>query len=611
VKRTFVRAPFLILVLCLTPSCVLWGTKAQNGPESGAVVAEHPLAVQAGLAVLGRGGNAADAAVAAALTLAVVLPQAGNLGGGGFAVWAPADGQPLALDFREVAPDSTDPLAFFNEAEEVVSARSLRGPMAVGVPGSPAGLWDLYRRCGSGRISFAELADTAVRLAEEGWAVDPWLARSLRSETLRDRMNPAARAVFYPDGTGLKEGELLVQTELAETLRRYSRRGPSAIYEGEVAEQLVNELRRSAVPEGAAGTPADGFFQVELDDLASYEVEVREPTQVWFRGWEILGMPPPSSGGLVMGEIFGIIEGFPLEAERVARPEGGFEPTTRLLHIWIEAMRHAFADRAKHMGDPGFYEVPSMELLSDERIAAARVAIGERADLSVGPWDAGSFVESDQTTHLSVIDRSGNAVSLTTTLNTSFGSCIMVEGAGFFLNNEMDDFAVSAGVANTYGLVGSEANVPVRGKRPLSSMSPTIIRDDEGRVRIVIGAPGGPRIITAVTQVALRLLLLEQGLVDAVAAPRLHQQWRPEKTRFEGGWPAEQIAELEARGHPVSVEPGASFASVQVIQVDYASGEGDEEGAAVGRIEVASDPRRGGVGGVLGRGTTTPARPKE
>ena len=605
------RALFFVLTLSMTPSCVLWGSSLGDGPEAGAVVAEHPLAVRAGLDVLARGGNAADAAVATALTLAVVLPQAGNLGGGGFAVWAPAEGAPLAIDFREVAPESTDPLAYFNEAEALVSGRSLRGPLAVGVPGSPAGLWDLYERCGSGRFNFRTLADEAIRLAGEGWPIDPWLARSLSSKTLKERMNPAARAVFYPDGEALTEGELLVQPALAETLRRFSRRGPKAIYEGEIAQQIVSELRRSPVPEELAGTLAEGFFQVEIGDLSSYRIELREPTQAWFRGWEVLGMPPPSSGGLVMAEVFAILEGFPLETERVAQAEGGYEPTSRLLHLWIEAMRHAFADRAQHMGDPGFYEVPSGELLSDERILDARVSIGERADLSVGPWDVDSFAESDETTHLSVLDREGNAVSLTTTLNTSFGSCIMVEGAGFLLNNEMDDFAVTAGVANTYGLVGGEANVPARGKRPLSSMSPTIIRDDEGRVRVVLGAPGGPRIITAVTQVVLRLFVLGQDLVSAVAAPRLHQQWRPEATRFEGGWAQELIDDLEARGHPVSVEPTASFASVQAIRVNYVNDARDEESASVGRVEVASDPRRGGVGGVIGRGLTVPARPKK
>jgi gamma-glutamyltranspeptidase/glutathione hydrolase len=305
----------------------------------------------------------------------------------------------------------------------------------------------------------------------------------------------------------------------------------------------------------------------------------------------------------------GILEGFPLDEERVARVDGGFDPKPRLIHWWIEAMRHSFADRAEHMGDPGPKndKVPMGELLSDARISAARVAIGERADLEVGPWGQEPPTESDQTTHLSILDRDGNAVSLTTTLNTSFGSCILVEGAGFLLNNEMDDFAVTAGVANTYGLVGSDANVPARGKRPLSSMSPTVIRDGEGEVHMVIGAPGGPRIITAVTQVILRVLLLEEGLVEAVAAPRLHQQWRPKSTRFEGGWPQALIKDLEGRGHPVSVEPRASFASVQAIRVRAVT---REDGETERVVEVASDPRRGGAGGIEGQGITDPAKPK-
>jgi len=603
------RAAIFGFLLLLGPSCALWGQSPENGPSAGAVVAEHPLAVQAGLSVLEGGGNAADAAVATALALSVVLPQAGNLGGGGFAVWVPSEGDARAVDFREVAPHGTNPRAYFNEEEKVVSRRSLRGPMAVGVPGSPAGLWHLHKEYGSGRFTFPELAEDAIRLAKEGWPVDPWLARSLKSTSLHDRMNPAAREVFYPDGVGVAEGELLVQTDLAKTLALYARRGPKAIYEGKIAKAIVKELKRTPVPSADAGTPADGFFQIELKDLKSYQAVEREPTRARFRGWEILGMPPPSSGGLVMSEVLGILEGFPLDKEMKALPGGSFEPKPRLIHWWIEAMRHGFADRAEHMGDPGpdNNKVPSGELLSDARISAARVAIGERANLEVGPWGVEPPQESDQTTHLSVLDRNGNAVSLTTTLNTSFGSCILVEGAGFLLNNEMDDFAVTAGVANVYGLVGSDANVPARGKRPLSSMSPTVVRDGDGRVHMVIGAPGGPRIITAVTQVVLRVLLLEEGLVEAVAAPRFHQQWRPKSTRFEGGWPAEFIKDLEGRGHPISVEPGASFASVQAILVRT---EGGEDGEAERVVEVASDPRRGGVGGIEGQGLTEPASPK-
>jgi gamma-glutamyltranspeptidase/glutathione hydrolase len=348
-----VRTAFFGLLLFIGPSCVLWGQNPEGSPSAGAVVAEHPLAVRAGLTVLENGGNAADAAVATSLALAVVLPQAGNLGGGGFAVWVPREGDPRAVDFREVAPDGTDPRAYFNEEEKVVSSRSLRGPMAVGVPGSPAGLWHLHKEYGSGRFTFPELAEEAIRLAEEGWPVDPWLARSLKSTALRERMNPAARAVFYPGGVGVAEGALLVQSDLAKTLTQYARRGPKAIYEGKIAKAIVKELRRTPVPSADAGTPAEGFFQIELKDLKSYEALEREPTHARFRGWEVFGMPPPSSGGLVMSQVLGILEGFPLDEERVARPGGGFDPKPRLIHWWIEAMRHAFADRAEHMGDPG------------------------------------------------------------------------------------------------------------------------------------------------------------------------------------------------------------------------------------------------------------------
>lgn len=583
----------------LCPGCAGPSTRFE-GPalERGAVVSEHPLATAVGLDVLERGGNAADAAVATALALAVVYPQAGNLGGGGFALWADADGGELALDFREVAPADADPTLYLDDAGAFVSERSLRGPLAVGVPGSPRGLHELWRRQGSGRFTWSDLVQPALRLARDGFEVDPWLARDLRREAVRARMNAAAQAVFYPGGEALAEGSRLVQRDLAGTLARLAAEGPRGFYRGGVAEALVDELRRAEAP--GLGRLERGL--VTLEDLAAYEVLPREPLIGEFLGQEFVCMPPPSSGGLVILQVLGILEGLPLDSERRAAKAAGIPDglDERQLHWWIEALRLAFADRAEHMGDPDFHDVPTAALLSPEWIASRRVSIGERAHTDVAPW-APPVPESSETTHLSVLDREGNAVSMTTTLNGLFGSGLYVRGGGFFLNNELDDFAILAGAPNQFGLVGKEANALRPRKRPLSSMSPTLVRGPGGRVRLVVGSPGGPRIITATLQVILRVLVLEETLGEAVRSPRLHQQWSPVETLFEaevgGGWDPALLEALRERGHPLEVVD-RKFGSVQAILV-----------RPDGEVRAASDPRRGGAAGLEGLGISAPARP--
>jgi len=566
-------------------------------------VTEHPLATKVGLAILEQGGNAADAAVAAALALAVVYPQAGNLGGGGFALWVPHAGEAAAFDFRETTPAGYEARLYLDEHGEVVTERSLRTPLAVGVPGSPAGLFALFTAAGSKRFSFGDLCAPAVLLAEEGFPVDGALARALADVENRERLeaDPGARALFYPEGRPLKQGERLVQPALAETLRRYARGGPPAFYRGETAAALLAAL--ASADERAGGVTRGGAMT--LEDLASYRVQRRAPLSGWFRGMEVIGMPPPSSGGVVLLSVLAMLDGFPLDAERErtldelevaggagAAPALG-EPSglsPRAVHWWIEAFRRAFADRAEHLGDPDFQVVPVAELLSPAWIAERRMSIGERADSSVGAMVLAPSEASSQTTHLSVVDRAGNAVSLTTTLNDTFGCGIYAEGAGFLLNNELDDFSIRAGTPNLYGLIGSAANQLAPRKRPLSSMAPTVVRDASGSVLFVLGAPGGPRIITAVTEVLLRVTVYGQSLEDAVAAPRVHQQWRPEATRVEHGWDEAFLAALRER-HDQRLEPsGQTFASVQAIRVH-------EDGA----VEAVSDPRSGGTGGIEGQ----------
>ena len=592
--RRFALSPLVLFALV---ACSTGGVHYEE-PEirRGAVVCEHPLATAAGLEILGSGGNAGDAAVATALALAVVYPQAGNLGGGGFAVWVGADGAARALDFREMAPADAHAQAYLDEAGVVVPERSLVGPLAVGVPGSPAGLYELYRECGSGRLTFAQLAQPAIDLARRGFAVDPWLARDLARESVREKMNTAARTVFYPDGQPLAAGDWLVQSELADTLQLLALNGPRAFYEGAVAEAVVAELRVNEIP--GAGLPEYGI--VTSGDLEGYEPLWREPLRSQFGGVELVTMPPPSSGGLVVLQVLGILEGLPLRGELDGGGASG-RLSVSMAHWWIEALRRSFADRAEHMGDPDFNTVPVEQLLSPEWIAERRVSIGPRADLEVSAWVPDGVAESSETTHLSIVDERGNAVAMTTTLNGLFGSGMLVRGGGFFLNNEVDDFSIQAGAPNQFGLVGGRANALQPRKRPLSSMTPVVVRNAGGRVSMVLGSPGGPRIITSVLQVLLRVLVLEEDLVAAVRAPRLHQQWRPAETWFEaeqgGGWDPELLTALEALGHPVKIVE-RRIGSVQAIMID-------EDGEPI----ATADPRRGGAAGVQGRGVQAPALP--
>ncbi len=573
------------------------------------VVSEHPLATRAGVRILEAGGNAADAAVATALVLAVVYPQAGNLGGGGFALWVPHGDAPASLDFRETAPEGMRADYFLDAAGVPIASRSLAGPLAVGTPGSPAGLHELFRRFGSGRFAWGDLFRDAIELAEKGFQVDAWLEHDLRDPGPRARLeaDPAARALFYPDGEPLKEGTLLRQPELAETLRTFATHGPLGFYRGELAAAIVAAIDSAAqragdVPSGAT---------LALVDLEGYQVREREPLIGWFRGSQVISMGPPSSGGIALLQVLAILEGFPLDAARSAASEDSASPVAAArdsaalsplaLHWWIEAMRRAFADRAEHLGDEDFVAVPTSALLAPDWIARRRVSIGTHADLHVGPWTPEPPKESDATTHFSVIDRRGNAVSLTTTLNATFGSGILVPGAGFLLNDEIDDFSIAPGQPNLYGLVGSTANALEPKKRPLSSMTPTIVREGGRRVTLVIGSPGGPRIITAVTQVLLRLIVYGQSLEDAMRAPRLHQQWRPEETLFEDGWdPALLDALVRDHAQPIEVRHGDTFASVQAIWIGP---EGEPEGL--------SDPRCGGTAQAEKRAPSLPAHPND
>ncbi len=570
-------------------------------PRQAALVSEHPLATNVGLAILDRGGNAADAAVATALALSVVHPQAGNLGGGGFALWVGRKDQPVMIDFRETAPLGADPKWYLDEAGAVLAGRAHTGALSIGVPGTPAGLWHLWRNHGSGRLSWRELVLPAIALARDGFVVNADLEADLQDEQVRQRLaaSPLAASLFLRQGKGLAAGEMLVQSELAQTLERLAKEGPSGFYRGPVAQAMVRELDQVCAAERIERSACLG-----LEDLDKYQVKVRPPLIGWFRGHEIISAPPPSSGGVILLQVLGILDGFPLGAQRqaalsareragtsaVESDEAGID--ARLAHWWIEALRSAFQTRASSLGDPDFVAVDLAQLLSTTWIASRRVQIGEGAgSTSAVPSEAAPRLrpEGMNTTHLSVLDSDGNAVALTTTLNSSFGSGIAVRGAGFLLNNELDDFALPQATPNQFGLIGGEKNRLAPGKRPLSSMAPTVVRAEDKSVRMVLGSPGGPRIPTSVLGVLLRTLVFEQSLKDAVAAPRLHQQTWPGETDFEAGWPAGLLDALKRRGHKLrSLQ--RTWGSVQAIRV-----------APDGTVEVASDPRSRGSGGVQER----------
>lgn len=548
------------------------------------VVCEAPLAAAVGARFLREGGNAVDAGVATALALAVVLPQAGNLGGGGFALFVPHEGEPQALDFRERAPLTAEVERYLDAAGNARRDVSQSSPWAVGVPGSPAGLFELHRRLGSGRFSFAELCAPAIELARQGFLVDATLERDLADEDVRRKLeaSPGARELFYPEGVQLLKGQRLVQPDLALTLQALASHGPASFYHGLAARQIVAELQRLADVEGTPGGVEVGARGlISSADLDQYEAVWRPPLRGWFRGMEVITMPPPSSGGIALLETLAVLDGLPIETERRASGSAGADPSERALHWWIEALRCVFAERAAHLGDPDFVEIPVARLLSPEWVARARVSIGETARPALAAQEVAR--EGGETTHLSVLDAEGNALSLTTTLNSTFGSGIVVRGGGFLLNNEIDDFALAAGSPDQFGLVGSAANALEPGKRPLSSMTPTVLRRGGGSVAMVLGSPGGPRIITSVIAVLVRTLILEQSLSDAVAAPRFHQQWAPAETEFEAGFPPELLESLQRRGHALRVVP-SRFGRVQAIRV-----------GADGSVEGVSDPRGSGV----------------
>ena len=503
--------------------------------DHGLVVAQEKTAARIGTDILKRGGNAVDAAVATGFAMAVTYPRAGNIGGGGFMVIHSADRhEDIAIDYRETAPAATTPTIFLGSDGKPDNAKSRDSALGIGVPGTPAGLALALEKYGSGKFTLAELIQPAIDLARNGVVIADDSADTLPDWHRRLARWPSSAKIFSrSDGTSLREGDTLVQADLAATLEAIASQGPRGFYEGAVAERLAHAI-------GDAG----GI--ITTDDLKAYRPVVRTPVHGTYRGYDLVSMPLPSSGGVVLVETLNILEGFPLDQMKQGSPAS--------LHVLIEAMKRAYADRAHYLGDPAFVSAPVATLVTKEYAAKQRASI----DLDhATPWaDAVSAApprEGSNTTHFSVVDSFGNAVSNTYTLNFSYGVGLVAEGTGVLLNNELDDFTAAPGAANAYGLVGFDANLPGPGKRPLSSMSPTIVLKD-GKPVLVTGSPGGSRIISTVLQVIVNVLDYHMDAAAAVAAPRLHHQWLPDEVRIERGFPEATLEALKAKGHHI-VEP--------------------------------------------------------
>jgi gamma-glutamyltranspeptidase/glutathione hydrolase len=503
---------FLITSFLLQLAC----TKSPQpvSAENGMVVSTSSYASKVGVEILKKGGNAIDAAVAVGFALAVTYPTAGNLGGGGFMIIHLADGKNTTIDFREKAPLSASKDMYLNDAGDFVPELSQQGATSAGVPGSVAGL--IYALEKYGTLSLAEVIQPAIDLAKNGWALEKRDSIYLAENLLLFLKYASSRKIFTKNGEVYSTGDLFVQKDLAWTLEQIKEKGVNGFYKGKVAELLVNQVKSLG-----------GI--ITLEDLEKYLPVEREPILGNYRGYEIVSMPPPSSGGIALVEMLNILENYDLSDE-----DWG---SAVYLHHIVEAMKYAYADRTYHLGDEDFYPVPKEELSSKEY---AKTIFGkiEQAKNKATPsseiksLEVSSIHETTETTHYCIYDSFGNAVSVTTTINSAFGSGIVVEGAGFLLNNEMDDFSGKPGVMNQFGLLGTEANSIQPEKRMLSSMTPTIILEDS-QPYIIIGSPGGSTIITTVLQVVLNCIDFEMNIREAIEAPRIHHQWMPDSIFYE------------------------------------------------------------------------------
>jgi gamma-glutamyltranspeptidase/glutathione hydrolase len=530
----------------------------------GMVVTQEAAASRVGLDILKRGGNAVDAAVAIGFALAVTLPRAGNLGGGGFMLIHRTDlNQTIAIDYRETAPAATTKGVFLDANGEADPFKSRYSGLAIGVPGTVAGLGLAWRKYGSGKFSFADLIAPAIALAREGLTVDDDVADSLPlAAAALGRRPSSARIYLRPDGSVPQAGDHIALDDLAATLETIAAKGAAGFYSGPVAQKIVEAVN-------AAGG------RMTIEDLANYRAVERQPVRGTYRGYDVVSMPPPSSGGAHIIEILNILEGFPLAAQGLN--------SAASLHELAEAEKLAYADRAAYLGDPDFVKIPLAGLTSKTYAEHLRALIApdrSRPAADIRPGEPERY-ESDQTTHFSVVDSDGNAVANTYTLNLPYGSGLVAEGTGVLLNNELDDFAAKPDAANAYGLLGGDANAPGPMKRPLSSMSPTLVLKG-GKLMIATGSPGGSTIISTVSQIILNVIDHGLNVAEAENAPRAHDQLWPDELRIERGMSPDTILLLEAMGHKVVLRNAMGSANTIVRTPD-------------GELEGASDLRQRGT----------------
>jgi gamma-glutamyltranspeptidase/glutathione hydrolase len=541
----------------------------------GMVVSQEAIASQVGADILAAGGNAIDAAVATGFALAVTLPRAGNLGGGGFMMlYLAKENKTIAIDYREMAPDNAHRDMFLDQQGNVDNEKARFSAQSSGVPGTVAGL--IYALENYGSMSIAEVLKPAIQLASQGFKVNHDLADSLRLSAKRLQKHKASSDYFYKaDGNYYLPNDVLIQSDLSLTLKRISEQGSSGFYKGKTADLIVKQMQNTG-----------GL--ITLEDLANYKVVERQPVCGSFRENRICAMPPPSSGGIHLIQMLNILENFDLEIM-------GHNSAAYMHHL-IEAMRSAYADRSLHLGDPDFTPVPVKQLIDkayakslSEQIHPTKARRSKDVYPALDKWVASHSNESEETTHFSTWDDQGNIVSNTYTLNFAYGNGIAVEGAGFLLNNEMDDFSAKPGSSNGYGLIGGIANAIQPKKRPLSSMTPTIVFDNNGKPTLATGTPGGSTIITIVLQMILNISEFKMGIAEATAAPRIHHQWLPDKVSFENGISSDSLNLLNKVGHKISPQSRV-LGSTQSIGVKDNLLVGSADSRRQGALAVAQKP---------------------
>ena len=521
------------------------------------VASAHPLASEVGAAIMKRGGNAFDAIIATQLTLAVVYPGAGNIGGGGFLTGRKSDGEFIALDYREEAPSKASRDMYLDKNGNAQNELSENGHLSSGVPGTVAGLFATMKYA---KLPFKELIQPAIDLAEKGFIITEREAASLNA-TKNDFIKYSTKPSAFVKDKPWKAGDTLIQPELATTLKRIRDNGAKGFYEGETAKLIVEEMQR-------------GNGLITYDDLKNYVAKERKPIELDYRGYHVISFPPPSSGGILIAQMLKMIEKYPVSSY-------GFQ-TVKSVQLMIEAERRAYADRAQHMGDPDFWKVPQQTLMSDAYLAERMKDYDPNHASKSEDIKAGVIHESEQTTHISIIDEDGNMAAVTTTLNNGYGSRTVVGGAGFLLNDEMDDFSIKPGVPNMYGAIGGDANAIAPNKRMLSSMAPTLVLKNN-KPFMVVGTPGGTTIPTSVFQTIVNVIDFNMNADDAVNKPKFHHQWLPDEVMIEKGFSSETKTELEKMGYKC-VETGA-IGRTELIKVLDGNSSNDL------KIEAAADKR--------------------